>query len=116
MKHMAANRRGINEKAGSVNQSSLAITQFGFMGFGLLMPEKLGIKIKDPKDVEGFVHFWRAIGYLVGVDDQLSVVIVKIFSESKKKKRFTIPISYSLQIQHLQRQRRRNKANMSKDT
>lgn len=69
---MAANRRSINERAGSLNQSSLAITQFGFMGFGLLMPEKLGIKIKDPKDVEGWVHFWRTIGYLVGVDEQLS--------------------------------------------
>lgn len=67
---MAANKRGISEKAGTLSQSSLAITQFGFMGFGVLVPEKLGIKNADTKDLEGFIHFWRAIGYLIGVDDR----------------------------------------------
>lgn len=69
-KHLAADRRGKLNKKGSLSQSSLAITQFGFMGFGILKPEKLGIKINDEKDLEGFIHFWRVIGYLVGVNDK----------------------------------------------
>ncbi|KAL0269259.1 UNVERIFIED_CONTAM: hypothetical protein PYX00_007064 [Menopon gallinae] len=72
-KHAAANKRGLNEKTGSLSQSSLALTQFGFMGFGVLMPHKLGIVIDDPKDLEGFIHFWRTIGYLIGVDDRYNI-------------------------------------------
>lgn len=69
-KHTAANRRGMTKNIGSLSQSSLAITQFGFMGFGLLMPEKLGVVVRDEKDMEGFIHFWRVIGYLLGVDEE----------------------------------------------
>ncbi|KAK6635840.1 hypothetical protein RUM44_001094 [Polyplax serrata] len=72
-KHSMANKRGLSEKNGSVSQSSLAITQFGFMGFGLLMQDKLGISVRDPKDLEGFIHFWRTIGHMIGIEDRYNI-------------------------------------------
>jgi hypothetical protein len=34
----------------------MVLTQFGFMGFGLLVPEKLGVS-GSPGKQEGFMHF-----------------------------------------------------------
>jgi len=67
---MAANRRGKKEGKGLVSQSSLALTQFGFMGYGLIRSKKLGMDSSNEKEVEGFVHFWRTIGYMLGIKDR----------------------------------------------
>jgi hypothetical protein len=47
----------------------MAMTQFGFMGFGLLASEKLGLT-GSPEEQEGFVHFWRTVGHLLGIEDR----------------------------------------------
>lgn len=50
----------------------MALTQFGFMGFIVLKPHKLGVQISS-KDMEAFVHFWRVIGFLIGIDDKFNL-------------------------------------------
>lgn len=68
-RHSAASKRAVKEGKGRLSQATLALTQFGFMGFSLLFPEKFGVIINDD-DLEGFIHFWRTIGHLVGVQDR----------------------------------------------
>lgn len=46
----------------------MALTQFGFMGFIALVPHKLGIQVTRD-DMEAFVHFWRVIGHMVGIQE-----------------------------------------------
>lgn len=48
----------------------MAITQFGFMGYIVTKPKLVGIHYYDKEDMEAFVHVWRVIGYLMGVEDQ----------------------------------------------
>lgn len=54
---------------GPITQCDMAVTQFGFMGFPLLVQEKLGLHGSE-EDLEGFIHFWRVIGHLLGINDQ----------------------------------------------
>lgn len=59
----------LNAGCGPISQRDMAITQFGFMGFPLLARKKLGLHGSD-EDLEGFIHFWRVIGHLLGISDQ----------------------------------------------
>lgn len=52
-----------------LNQADMGSTQFAFMGLVVLYPRELGIFVSD-EDLEDFCHTWRAIGYLLGMEDQ----------------------------------------------
>lgn len=47
----------------------MAITQFGFMGFIVLRHEYLGVQVTD-RNIEAFIHFWRVIGFMMGIQDR----------------------------------------------
>ena len=47
-------------------------TQFAFMGLVILHPEKFGISRATDKELEGFVHMWRCIGWVLGIDDRFN--------------------------------------------
>ena len=47
-------------------------TQFAFMGLPLLYPEKFGMAGASDGELEGFVHFWRCIGWMLGLDDRFN--------------------------------------------
>ncbi|XP_067001053.1 uncharacterized protein [Anabrus simplex] len=70
--HCAAARKASRAGIGTITQRDMALTQFGFMGFGLLAPEKLGIK-GSIEDEEGFVHFWRTMGHLLGIEERFNL-------------------------------------------
>jgi hypothetical protein len=59
----------------------MVLTQFGFMGFGLLVPEKLGLN-GSSEEQEGFIHFWRTVGHLLGIEDR-SGISVRACNSSK---------------------------------
>lgn len=42
------------------------------MGLILLHPEKFGIARATDKELEGFVHMWRCIGWILGIDDRFN--------------------------------------------
>lgn len=68
--HCAANR--VSNKAGlglRVTQKDMALTQFGFMGLALLKKKELAI-VGTEEDERAIVHFWRTIGFMLGIRDK----------------------------------------------
>nr|CAD7452695.1 unnamed protein product [Timema tahoe] len=53
-----------------INQADMAVTQFGFVGLMVLYPKRFGAGGASEDDLEGFCHLWRAVGYLLGVEDR----------------------------------------------
>lgn len=53
-----------------VSQLDMSITQFGFVGLMVTYPEKFGAANATKEELEGFVHLWRGIGYLLGIEDE----------------------------------------------
>ncbi|CAH0713846.1 unnamed protein product, partial [Brenthis ino] len=66
---LAANLKG----QGIVSQRDLALTQFGFVGFSLLKPNKFGICQMEDGDWEAYNHFWRVIGHAIGLEDRYNI-------------------------------------------
>lgn len=72
-KHFASSQSsGIND-LGYITQYGMVLTQFGFMGYALIRPQLLGIKNDSTEDLEGFVHFWAVVGYMLGVKDEFNM-------------------------------------------
>ena len=67
--HYVVNRRATKSGVGIISQKDMAITQFTFMGFHLLMPEEFGI-VGTGQQLEDFNHLWRVIGYMLGTEDK----------------------------------------------
>lgn len=57
---------------GFISQRDMAITQFGFMGFILLRPQRVGMNCKQ-EDLDAIVHMWRVLGYMLGIEDQFNL-------------------------------------------
>lgn len=55
-----------------VSQKDVAITQFGFAGYVVLSYKKLGVQY-NREGMEGFVHLWRTIGYMIGLEDRFNL-------------------------------------------
>lgn len=53
-----------------VNQLDMSTTQFGFVGLMVAYPEKFGAAGATKDELEGFIHLWRSIGYLLGMEDK----------------------------------------------
>ncbi|XP_046735789.1 uncharacterized protein LOC124405162 isoform X2 [Diprion similis] len=71
-KHMISSRRSSRDGSGGILQRDMAYTQFGFVGYALIEPEYLGLT-NTPKEREGLNHFWRVIGYMLGISDRLNI-------------------------------------------
>nr|XP_018909452.1 PREDICTED: uncharacterized protein LOC109038734 [Bemisia tabaci] len=70
--HCAASNKAASVGFGHISQRDMAFTQFGFMGFSLLKFDILGL-VGTPEEIEGFIHFWRTIGYLLGISDEYNL-------------------------------------------
>ncbi|KAJ8944699.1 hypothetical protein NQ314_009406 [Rhamnusium bicolor] len=53
-----------------ISQKDMALTQFGFMGISLVRSKKVGIHEASDEEWEAFLHVWRVIGYLMGIEDR----------------------------------------------
>uniref|UniRef100_A0A182PCJ1 ER-bound oxygenase mpaB/mpaB'/Rubber oxygenase catalytic domain-containing protein n=1 Tax=Anopheles epiroticus TaxID=199890 RepID=A0A182PCJ1_9DIPT len=70
--HAGVSRQASTVRPGMIiSQRDMAITQFGFIGYIIISYRKLGIQY-DPKDMEAFVHLWRVIGHLMGIEDRFN--------------------------------------------
>ena len=69
-RHFRASKTMKAKGIGIVSQRDMAFTQFGFFGIGLLTPEKIGMIHNNREDIEGYIHFWRTIGYMIGIHDR----------------------------------------------
>ena len=71
-----------------ISQKDLALTQFGFMGLTVIKKKMFGIK-GNVEDVEGFVHFWRTIGYYMGIEDR-SVSVGNYFEPRNIMRKYSV--------------------------
>lgn len=69
--HVTINRRTMKANQGFISQKDMSITLFTFMGIHVLMPEKFGI-VGTQEEFDAFVHFWRVIGFLLGIEDRFN--------------------------------------------
>jgi hypothetical protein len=53
-----------------VNQMDMAVTQFGFVGLFVLFPGRFGAHGISDEDMDAFVHLWRCLGYVLGLEDR----------------------------------------------
>lgn len=70
--HGAASRLSQSSKCGMITQKDMVLTQFGFMGLITLKSKLLGISTND-EFLQSTVHFWRVIGFLMGIEDQYNI-------------------------------------------
>lgn len=63
-----------NKRPGKVfiTQLDMSITQFAFVGLLATYPEKFGAGSATKEELEGFLHLWRSIGYLLGIEDRFN--------------------------------------------
>lgn len=54
---------------GIISQKDVAFTQFAFMGFVVLKRKEFGVQYEE-KDLDAFCHFWRVLGYMLGIKDE----------------------------------------------
>ncbi|CAH0402805.1 unnamed protein product [Chilo suppressalis] len=66
---MAAKIKGL----GVVSQRDVALTQFGFLGFALLKPDKFGVSQLQEGDWDAYVYFWKVIGHMIGLEDRYNI-------------------------------------------
>lgn len=62
-----------------ISKFDLMITQFAFVGLIVLFPKQMGlIEAFDKKDLVSLLHFWRVIGYYLGVDGKFNLCAYKL--------------------------------------
>lgn len=71
-RHIMSSKAAEKKQAGLITQRDMALTQFGFMGFITLRPDILGIQVSR-KNFEAFIHFWRVIGCMIGIEDRFNL-------------------------------------------
>ena len=72
--HNTVMRAMHNAYSNKVNfsQYDMALVQSGFFGGIILHPDAFGVHCTDA-DLDDYVHFWRGIGYLLGIDDRFNL-------------------------------------------
>ncbi|XP_028968614.1 uncharacterized protein LOC114828481 [Galendromus occidentalis] len=56
-----------------ISQYWMGATQTAFIQLMITHPEKLGLRHLSDKDLESIIHYWRCIGYLLGISDDFNV-------------------------------------------
>ncbi|XP_015607392.1 uncharacterized protein LOC107273562 isoform X2 [Cephus cinctus] len=71
-KHSSNSKRSRVAGYGAITQRDMVLTQFGFFGFILVEPKKLGI-LSSPEELEGINHYWRVFGHMIGISDRFNL-------------------------------------------
>lgn len=71
-KHALGNKKSRQYGYNGIRQSSMALTQFGFIGYVLISADFLGLS-NDQEKLKGFIHFWRVTGHMLGTDDRINL-------------------------------------------
>lgn len=53
-----------------INQFDMSMTQYSFMGLIVAHPEKMGAGAATEEEFASLIHFWRGIGWLLGIEDK----------------------------------------------
>ncbi|XP_015905871.2 uncharacterized protein [Parasteatoda tepidariorum] len=63
----------LNDGIVYVSQWDMAVTQWAFVGPMVLFRSRVGIHGCSEEDYDALIHFWRAIGFLLGIEDQFNL-------------------------------------------
>ncbi|XP_025017900.1 uncharacterized protein LOC107368433 [Tetranychus urticae] len=72
-KNYHSNDHYSNDRQIYLSQYDMALTQFGFIGLIILHPKQVGFP-ENSQDLVGLIHFWRCVGYLLGLDDRFNIL------------------------------------------
>ncbi|RXG52507.1 hypothetical protein Avbf_15032 [Armadillidium vulgare] len=73
IKRVKFNLDDSKEPAEYLSQFDMALTQYCFIGLIITHPEKLGLWWTSDMEMESFIHFWRGIGWLLGIEDDYNL-------------------------------------------
>lgn len=82
-KHNSASKKALSNLKYRINQKDMALTQFGFMGLAVTRSKMLGIHEEDEEELKCFIHVWRVIGYVLGIEDEFNLCRESV-EETKK--------------------------------
>lgn len=71
--HFSASKSAQKATVGLISQKDMAITQYGFIGFIVLSQKQTGVQATR-EEIEDFCHFWRVLGHIIGIKDELITV------------------------------------------
>lgn len=63
---------GVRRTNQFINQRDMAITQNSFMGHVIVYYKRFGIPY-EPENLIALCHFWRVIGYMIGIEDRFNL-------------------------------------------
>ena len=67
---MKVSKKRVQRNLHGIYQKDMAITQFGFIGYVFVCPEKIGLAYATEEQRIGFNHFWQVTGHLLGISDR----------------------------------------------
>ncbi|KAG5683876.1 hypothetical protein PVAND_013137 [Polypedilum vanderplanki] len=70
--HFHASQSANAAAKGIISQKDIAITQFGFMGYSILLKDKTGCFFSE-QDIEDYCHYFRVLGHLIGLKDEYNL-------------------------------------------
>ncbi|XP_063368516.1 uncharacterized protein LOC134656898 [Cydia amplana] len=72
-RHLKAGLAAKLQGLGAVSQRDIALTQFGFIGFSILKPDKFGVRQTEEFDWDAYCHTWAVIGHMIGLQDRYNL-------------------------------------------
>ncbi|KAJ8963277.1 hypothetical protein NQ318_018744 [Aromia moschata] len=71
--HNSASKMGNLRLNHRIKQFDMTVTLFGFMGFAVARTKMMGIHHYTERELKGFIHLWRCIGYVLGIEDRFNI-------------------------------------------
>ncbi|XP_017784036.1 PREDICTED: uncharacterized protein LOC108567847 [Nicrophorus vespilloides] len=72
-KHNMNSKKSCKAGLNYISQKDMALTQFGFMGFVIARSREIGIFDATKEELESFIHLWKVIGYMMGIEDRFNI-------------------------------------------
>ncbi|XP_076267929.1 uncharacterized protein LOC143200990 isoform X1 [Rhynchophorus ferrugineus] len=72
-KHNSASKKSKCVLKYGIDQKSMALTQFGFIGFAITRRSYLGVHNASEYDLKCLIHVWRVLGYVLGIEDEFNI-------------------------------------------
>lgn len=71
--HNSASNNSCKAGINRISQKDMALTQFGFMGYQLTREKHFGIHNTSEEEWGAYIHLWRVIGHLLGIEDRFNL-------------------------------------------
>ncbi|XP_072399954.1 uncharacterized protein [Diabrotica undecimpunctata] len=83
LRHNAVSKGSIKQGFNALTQKEMVLGQWFIAGFNLVRGEMAGIHNVSEEEWRGFHHYWRVIGFLIGIEERFNVCSVPIDTTRK---------------------------------